>query len=305
MRSLVVGMGEVGRAHYDILKRVYPDTHGYDIVGDYKMPSKDEPFDILHIALPYVTMGKAAFVQAVNDYIILTSPKMVNILSTVEPGVTESLGVGACHSTTRGLHPNLQEGLLTITKHIGGPKADTLARYFRKAGLKCVTHVKSRTTEVAHILNNAAYGVSLMFADEMAAVCREYGADYGEAVMLYTLTNNEGFRQLDHASKCRMVLTPPNGRIGGHCVTQSANMLPEEKRGLLMSILATYNLPKDPGMAKAWRDLVAYNPHGMTEMAERVAELESEVEARGLEIKGLKEKLAAAPREAVVEVGGQ
>ena len=111
-------------------------------------------------------------------------------------------------------------------------------------GVKCITHRKSETTELAHLLNNSAYGVALMFADEMNAMCRQYGVDYVQAVMVYTDTHNSGFRSLDHERLVRPVLTPPNGRIGGHCVTQGASLIEKEKRGPLMEMLARYNGPE-------------------------------------------------------------
>ena len=240
MRTLIVGMGEVGRAHYAVLNDVY-DTKVYDIAGDYEMPSKDDPFDILHIALNYAAMRHENFIEAVRGYITICAPKIVNILSTVRPGTCDELGPNVVHSTTRGLHPNLEEGLRVIPKHIGGRKSEQVAAYFRKAGLTCITHKSAKTTELAHILNNSAYGISLMFADEMAKLCRDYGVDYTQAVMLYTMTNNEGFSALDQDSKRRMVLTPPGGRIGGHCVTQGAGLIPWDLRGALMEKLAKYN----------------------------------------------------------------
>lgn len=245
MRTLVIGLGEVGLAHYNLLRRVYSEVDGFDIKGDWKPLSKDEPYDLVLVAMNYAAMGHDKFVQATRDYMVVTSPKVVNVLATVRPGTCEELGPNVNHSTTRGLHPNLETGLLSIPKHVGGPDADFLCRYYRKAGINCVPHRLARTVELAHILNNCAYGVSLMFADEMQRLCRLYGVDYSQAVMLYTQTNNEGFRALDHESKCRMVLTPPNGRIGGHCVTQGAGLIPEKDRGVFLDLLANYNRPKN------------------------------------------------------------
>lgn len=249
MKGLVIGMGEVGAAHYAILKRVYPETEAYDIKGDYRLPSKDEPFDIIHVAINYAAMDHATFVQTVRDYVTLCAPKVVNILSTVRPGTCEEIGGNIVHSTTRGLHPDLVSGILAIPKHIGGPGAEKVAHYFRRAGIQCITHKLARTTEVAHILNNAAYGVNLILADEMSRLCRFYGVDYTQAVTLYTMTNNAGYRALDHESKCRMVLTPPNGRIGGHCVSMSAGLIDPKARETLMDLLANYNetREKNPG----------------------------------------------------------
>lgn len=238
MNHAIVGVGEVGKAHASILsQKFYVYTKD---IEDKESPT--EKIDILHIALNYHGLGKEKFNSIVRDYLKQYNPSILSILSTVEPGVTESFGPNAVHSTTRGLHPNLTEGLLNITKHVGGPKAEVVAREFTKVGIRCVTHRKSRTPELSHILNNSSYGISLMFADEMAKLCREYGVDYWEAVMLYTATHNEGFANLDHPRLARSILTPPQGRIGGHCVKQGATLIPEQLRGPMLSMLANYGV---------------------------------------------------------------
>lgn len=233
MKSLIVGMGEVGTAHYNILSKTY-DVFKKDI-EDVELPND---FDIIHICIRY----GPDFITNVDEYINKFSPDYINICSTVPPGTTEQFGGRAVHSTTRGLHPNLETGLLNIKKHIGGTYSKEIARYFERAGISCVAHTRARTTELAHILNNSAYGVNLMLADEMAKICRDYGVDYNEAVLEYTKTNNDGYERLDHKSKRRMVLMPPNGKIGGHCVVQSAQLI---KGHALFSLLKNYNERND------------------------------------------------------------
>lgn len=220
MKSLIVGMGEVGRAHYNILSKVY-ECHQWDLQGDYEFPPASLGIQILHIAIRY----SPDFDTVVKDYAALYNPKIINVLTTVPPGTCEKLGQNVVHSTTRGLHPHLESGLLNITKHVGGPMAAYVAAYFSKAGINCVGHKQARTTELAHILNNLAYFNALMFSDEMARICRAFGTDYWETVMLYTKTHNEGYAALDHSSKMRMILTPPYGSVGGHCLRQNAEML--------------------------------------------------------------------------------
>lgn len=241
MKSLVIGRGEVGKALVEILEPHY-ETYVKDL-EEIELP---ERFDILHVCIRY----SPDFLGVVRAYVDRFGPSIVNICSTVPPGTTERLGTNAVHSTTRGLHPNLVDGLRAHVKHIGGPKSDKVARYFAKAGIACHTHSRARTTELAHLLNNLSYGVNLMFADEMARICRQFGVDYYEAVMLYTETNNKGFERLDHRSKRRMILTPPGGHIGGHCIVQNAQiLLPilEESGGNfpLVAAIAGYNGTSD------------------------------------------------------------
>ena len=215
MESLIVGMGEVGESLYTALSPFYA-------IQTKDLEDKPvEECDVMHVCIRY----SPDFLKTVWGYIAVAKPRLIDICTTVPPGTTEVFDDNAVHSTTRGLHPRLYDGLRTITKHIGGPRSDDVAAYYAVAGIPCVTHRLARTTEVAHLLNNISYGVNLAFADEMARVCRHYGVDYQEAVLRYTASHNDGFRRLDHESKCRPLLTPPGGRIGGHCVVQAAQML--------------------------------------------------------------------------------
>lgn len=233
--TVIIGMGEVGKALYEVLSPHY-DIRCQD-KGKIDVPSK---CDILHICL----RCDDQFETVVRDYIKRTNPEVVNVCTTVPPGTTERLcGEIGVHSTTRGIHPNLAEGLRKVTKHIGGPQSKAVAAYFEAAGITCETDLAAKTTELAHILNNVAYGVNLMLADQLQAVCRQYGVDYYRAVMRYTETNNNGYIALDQPTKVRMILTPPNALIGGHCVTHSAELLPKEKRPPLIEMLANYNKP--------------------------------------------------------------
>lgn len=238
MNGLIIGYGEVGSAHAKILQSRYV-TYAVDTqvdVPERLRPYKDFVPEILHICFRY----SKDFVALVHEYSAKYNPKYINVCTTCPPGTTQQLGALAVHSTTRGLHPNLVEGLKTIPKHVGGPESELVAKYFREAGIKCVTHPNATTTEVAHLCNNIAYGVNLMLADDLAQVCRHYGVDYYEAVMRYTQSNNEGFDKLGHRSKCRMILTPPQQRIGGHCVKQSAQLVPAEVRTPTIDRLANY-----------------------------------------------------------------
>lgn len=239
--TLIIGMGEIGSSLYRLLSPVYP-CWGLDTREELNRmdpgPLPDQ-VDVVHICIRHDN----AFEATVKAYLDRFKPLLVDICTTVPPGTCESIAPSICHSTTRGLHPHLEEGLRTITKHIGGKRSHALATYFRGAGVDCIVHPNSRITELLHILNNAHYGINLMFADEAAKLCREYGVDY-YAYMRYCETNNDGYIALGHKTKVRPILTPPHGRIGGHCVNMSAGLIPEERRTPMVDMLAKYNEPK-------------------------------------------------------------
>lgn len=238
MNTLIVGMGEVGTAHFNILKEKHKMfCVDLDESKNILPSSHADKIEVMIVCLRY----SETFIETVRAYIEKYDPSYVNICSTVPPGTTRAVHPEAVHSTTRGLHPKLESGLRTITKHIGGKRSTFFKFYFEGSGIKTHCANTPETTEVAHILNNCAYGVNLMLADEMAKICRSYGVDYFESVMLYTATNNMGYEELDHGTKVRMILTPPNGKIGGHCVSQSANLIPKEIRTPILERLANYN----------------------------------------------------------------
>lgn len=237
--TLIIGRGEVGNSLYQVLKEKYP-VWCDDTRKELRI-MKDCPstFDVLHVC----TRHGADFIPNVQAWMKKYRPRIVNICTTVPPGIMEELeksADGFCHSTTRGLHPNLAESIKLIPKHVGGTMAPELAQYFEKAGIPCVTHARARTTALLHILNNVHYGVNLIFADEAARLCRRYGVDYFD-YMLYTKSNNDGYADLGHPTKVRPILTPPGGRIGGHCVAHSATLIPEEERTELFNRVASYN----------------------------------------------------------------
>ncbi len=233
MKTLIIGMGEVGRAHFNLLRGTY-EVIGYDIKSGWDKGSSQLDLgesaagwpEIMHVATPW--LGDA-FIPMVRDYAERFTPKQISVLTSVPPGtcleIQGDTGIPTVHSTTRGLHPNLERGLLNITKHVGGRGSIEVAEYFEKAGIDCNEHHRAETTELAHLLLNIDYAVALAFADEKARICRQYGVDYIEAVMDYTRSNNIGYSAIDHSSKQRPILTPPNGRIGGPCLVQNATML--------------------------------------------------------------------------------
>lgn len=240
MNTLILGNGEIGSSLFDILSAVYPNSvWAEDIIPEKRFMDKcPDKIDILHVCLRYTETYKST----VEEYVKRYKPAIVDICTTSPVGTTESFGKpNFVHSTTRGLHPHLASGLKAIAKHIGGSLSHgrALAAYFNKAGTECILHNRSRTTELLHILNNVHYGINLMFADEAAKLCREYGVDYLD-YLSYTQTNNRGYAELGHESKVRPILTPPNGKIGGHCVTMSANLIPPEKRPTLITALSDY-----------------------------------------------------------------
>lgn len=250
MKTLVVGYGEVGRAHFNILSKAYPgqvfykdkDKQIYDSMGQ---PCDIEQVELMLIALQCDPKDMNPFIDTVVGYSKQFTPEIIDVLTTTPCGtveqVQEAIGMWAevNKSSVRGMHPNLDKFLLDIPKHIGGPSTAELRAYYEGAGMTCVTHEKARTVELSHVLNNFIYGVNVMAADEAAKYCRENGVDYIE-FLEYRKTNNSGFIKAGYSSKVSPVLYPSGGTIGGHCVRYAPTTIPDSIKGLLAKMLEQY-----------------------------------------------------------------
>lgn len=237
-KILIIGLGEVGKAHYEVLKEKN-EVWGKDVGEEFITNSKNPKPDNVDLMLICTRWGEK-WREITEGYIKTFRPKILNICSTVPIGTTEFFGPYATHGTTRGLHPDLAKGLLAIKKHIGGGAAPDIKMIFEASGIACEIHRKARTTELLHILNNCHYGINILFAQEAYELCRTYGVDYYD-YMKYTESNNDGYMALGHKTKVRTICTPPGKKIGGHCVSMSANLINESERGALISSLASYN----------------------------------------------------------------
>lgn len=250
-RTILIGFGEVGQAHFKNLARVYPGKIFYKDKGEQIFDSNGKEwaydgmgFDLMLIATQCDPNNMEPFYKMVGEYDAKFNPMYVDILTTTPCGACEELEE-YCHaiitkSTIRGMHPYLDKFLRDIPKHIGGPSADVMKGYYDRAGIDCVTHAKARATELFHVLNNSDYGVAIMKAKENYDLCRAYGISYMEWLK-YKQTNNDGFIKAGYPDKVSPILTPPDGRIGGHCVCYSATTIPTDKRGPLMDMLSSYN----------------------------------------------------------------
>lgn len=242
MNVIIIGLGEIGSAYYDILKNIY-DVYRIDIdknksdVGKKREPKN---VDVMHICTRYNDKWAIDVITYHAHY----QPEYLDIMSTVPPGSSKKLGIErVVHSTTRGLHPNLKQFILKTPKHIGPVQDNPVTRsffynYWYNVGIDTVFAPNSTTTELAHILSNSLYGIQILFAREMEDICRKYGVDYYHAVMRYSETHNTGYERIGIKSKYRPILTPPGDKIGGHCVVQGAQLIPTEIQGELMKKLS-------------------------------------------------------------------
>ena len=252
MNALIIGFGEVGKAHWENLKGTYPNNLYYKDIGPEIYNTRGEsvgdlvePVDIMMIATQCDPKNMGKFELMVAEYDTKFCPKIIDILTTTPPGTAERIQeivgdrVKVAKSTVRGTHPNLNK-FKCIPKHIGGPGADTLKEFYEACGWGCITHETSRATELFHILNNIWYGANVMMATEAARYCRYFAVDYME-FLKYRESNNNGFIKAGYPSRVSPILYPADKQIGGHCVVYASTTIPESELGPIAKLLKEFN----------------------------------------------------------------
>lgn len=218
-RSIIVGKGEVGTGLYKVLHPYY-GTNLY--IKDIE-PLSLEDIDILNICIPYSN----DFIRIVNAYVEYYQPQLTIVHSTVPIGTTRQVNGLAVHSPIRGRHPNMERDIKTYTKFIGfnDLEACEIAYDYLEPVFNCKTVSKTESTELAKLLCLAEYGIDIAFADYSRKLCDKYKVDYDIIRKYWNETYNDGIVKVGYPYLQRPVLSPPNGKIGGHCVTQNTYWL--------------------------------------------------------------------------------
>lgn len=208
MRSLVVGMGQVGQA----LAKVIGDTQTLD----KEEKDIELPIDILHITIPY----NENFVDQVKAYQDKYIPLVTIIYSTVPIGTSKQLG--AVHSPIEGKHPNLEDGIRRFTRFIGGA-SNIAAKFWRRLGVEVKDIDSSDATEFMKLRSTAKYGINIVWTDYEARVSKKLGIDF-QVIKDF----DKAYNELYAPDYQRYILDPPEGKIGGHCIVPNAEILDKQ-----------------------------------------------------------------------------
>ncbi|MEM2293300.1 MAG: hypothetical protein QXX41_08495 [Nitrososphaerota archaeon] len=220
---LIIGLGEVGKPLFEVVRGVYPETEAYDLQMEEKvLPRK---VDVLHICYPY----DKKFIHETVKYVAKTNPKLLLIESTVAPGTTEALGLAlkernikVAHSPVNGrVGDGMKYCLYNYTKFIGPvtPEAGEMAEaYYRSLGFKTKVFSSPFETEFAKLVDLAFFAVILGWNQEMRRIAERYNINFSEvAEFLNDVTVKSGFR---------FPRPVYDGKpIGGHCVIPAVKML--------------------------------------------------------------------------------
>ena len=232
MKHAIIGYkGEVGRCVYEFFKG--EDRIGVELNEDFKI----DKVDFMHVCINY-TMD---FVTEVKRYEQIFMPECIIIYTTVIPGTTEACGPKAVHSPIEGRHPNLLEYFKKFRRMIAGENFDMAYDLFMERGILVYVYSDPKITELGKLFSTTRYGINLMIADMEKKVCDELNLDYHEVVSLYQKFYNELYRGNGEDKFVQSTLTPPNGKIGGHCITNNARLLSVVCDDPMVERLATYN----------------------------------------------------------------
>ena len=225
MKTLIIGRGEVGKSLEKVLKTTH-ETFSIDKNDTIPTLLKDG-VEVLNICFPY----SKDFVKITKAYIAQYKPKVTIIHSTVEPGTTEKCGDAVVHSPIHGKHPNIENGILTYVKYLGGsnPYAVNLARNFLiSAGVKVKVVANAKTSEISKILCTTYYGWNIVFMKEVVKICKKYKVPFSEVYQDWNFLYNLGMEQSGTSQFKRPVLEPLHGEIGGHCVINNCDLIKSE-----------------------------------------------------------------------------
>ncbi len=226
---LIVGLGEIGRAFFELLKENASFTvYGLDL-DKAKMRAlgqdqrKIPKLDTMHICYP--CKNQDSFVAQVAGYAKRFKPNLLIINSTVPPGTTKKIRqVCTClvaHSPARGVHKSPEHMKWEIKrwiKYVGGTDekaADATCKHFKRMGLKVKKLKSCIETELAKLFETTYRAWMIVCFQEMHRMSRAFCADFDEVVDFLEDTHRV---RLD-----RPIMFP--GFIGGHCLIPNTELL--------------------------------------------------------------------------------
>jgi len=218
MRNLIIGNGEIGKSLYRVLVRKHESY-----IRDIEDMAVDD-IRVLNICYPY----SKDFVKNTKKYIKQYNPEVTIIHSTVKPGTTKMCGDMVVHSPVHGKHPNLDGGIKTFVKYIGGDNIYAVYcadKFLKEAGVNVKVVADSKTSELSKILCTTYYGWNILFMKEVAGICKKYNVPFHEVYTDWNWLYNAGYNKLDMPQFTRPVLDPIKGKIGGHCVVNNCSLL--------------------------------------------------------------------------------
>jgi len=241
---LVVGLGEVGRSLFELLRESDKfEVYGWDVdkkkMEDIPQGSVPKELDVLHVC--YRCSDQESFVKTTVDYVRRFRPKLTVINSTVPPGTTKKVhtlsGGRMAHSPVRGMHVNresMKRYLSFLTKYIGGldNESTRLARkHFEDLGLKTKVLSRPVETELAKLFETTYRAWMIVCFQEMHRISRRFEADFDNVV---------DFLEDDHRIRFDRPIHFPDV-IAGHCLIPNAELLLKSYDSMFLRLILESN----------------------------------------------------------------
>jgi UDP-N-acetyl-D-mannosaminuronate dehydrogenase len=220
---LVVGLGEVGMALYEIIKESGKyDVYGLDLIINLnqQIPSK---VDIIHICYPYSNDG--TFIKSVIQYVGLYNPDLIIINSTIKPRtiaeISKKCECKIAFSPVFGTHRGkeyFKEEIKYYGKFVGGIDEESTKltmEHFNKIGIFTLETKTPLEAEIIKLYCTTYYGMIVALSQEFHRFSRSMGADYEEVIKGICYLHSKAFNK------------PPAypDAIGGHCVLPNIDII--------------------------------------------------------------------------------
>lgn len=188
-KVLAIGLGNVGRALYDVINETNRyEVYGFDIDDAktiHRLNEIPRDINVIHICYPYIDVKQ--FINPVINYVKMFNPELIVINSTIPPGTTfkvyKVLGIDVVHAPIRGIHSRMKEHLRFWTLYVGpvNTRAGLKAKeYLESLGFKVKVVKSPLETELGKLFETVYRALMIAFWQEMHRIARYFNADIAE-----------------------------------------------------------------------------------------------------------------------------
>ena len=235
---LIVGLGEVGMALYEIINESNQcEVYGLDLVINLnqQIPAK---VDIMHICYPY---NGDRFIKSVIQYVDLYNPNLLIINSTIKPRTISEIAKRCqckiVFSPVFGTHRGkeyFKEEIKYYGKFVGGINEESTKlamEHFNEVNISTIKVKSPLEAEIIKLYCTTYYGMLISLSQEFHRFSRVVGANYEDVVKGICYLHSKAFNK------------PPAypDVIGGHCVLPNIDIILECYDSDLLKLLLKSN----------------------------------------------------------------
>lgn len=225
MKIKLLGYGQIGKALHELMQD-NTDFNAKIVIEDkaegFENKSAETCYEVILVTIPY----SYDFIPIIEKQ-LRYSPRIM-IFSTLPVGTMANFP-RACHCPIEGRHPNLKEYIDKWDFMVGLDDdfyLEEYQRYFKELlNKQFIEVVPSKISEVIKLLSTLNYGVNIEFMRYVRDVLMKVGRMNIGLRAWEKYTNNYNKLYADDPNIQRYNLTPPVGRVGGHCVGNNAEFL--------------------------------------------------------------------------------